>query len=87
MPLSSPQRSCIACRRKTDQLSLLRISANGTLTTTSSGRSAYVCPTLTCLDAALRKDRLGRALRRSIPPEQLTELRRALADRLSQESA
>lgn len=32
------------------------------------GRSAYLCPTLECLQLAQKKNRLGRALKTPIPP-------------------
>jgi hypothetical protein len=33
------------------------------------GRSAYICPQASCLAAAQKKNRLGRALRASVPDE------------------
>lgn len=85
MALSKPQRSCIACRTKGDQTSFWRISArtlsfiaNGP----SDGRSAYICPQAACLDAALSKGRLSRALRQALDNDHLERLRRDLACKL-----
>jgi uncharacterized protein len=33
------------------------------------GRSSYLCPTSECLQTAQKKNRLGRALKTSVPPE------------------
>ncbi len=43
------------------------------------GRSAYLCPQPACLNAAHKKDRLGRVLRAKVPPE----IYQALAQRLA----
>lgn len=66
----SPQRSCIACRRRNDQASFLRLAfpKDGSLGLfQGSGRSAYVCPDRSCLDEAFSKGKLDRALRRAVP--------------------
>jgi uncharacterized protein len=64
-----PQRSCIACRTVRPQATLLRLSldAAGRLTVNArqpQGRSAYSCPAPACLERALRRPALARALRR-----------------------
>ncbi len=82
MALSIPQRSCIACKRKGDQTSFMRIASKTLDVLTpgpSQGRSAYVCPQAACLDAALAKGRLSRALRLPLDIDQLERLRRNLA--------
>ena len=35
---------------------------------TAPGRGAYACPTVECLDKALRPERLARALKRTVRP-------------------
>lgn len=63
-----PQRSCIACRRVAAKQELIRIVATpqGVLvdgTGRLNGRGAYICRTADCWEAALKKNRLGHALK------------------------
>jgi|FLYL01.1.fsa_nt_gi predicted RNA-binding protein YlxR (DUF448 family) len=77
-----PQRTCAACRATGDKRSLVRIvrTPEGRVavdeTGKRNGRGAYLCARRECWDLALRKDRLNRALRTSMSPED----RRALQD-------
>lgn len=65
-----PIRMCIACRNKRPARELIRLTiADGTLVATDwkcklDGRGCYVCPEDVCLERALKKERLERALRR-----------------------
>lgn len=66
MEKRAPLRTCIACRRKEDRTNLLRVARgkDGRLGLwTGSGRSAYLHPLAACIEAALQKGRLERALR------------------------
>ncbi|WP_282701030.1 YlxR family protein [Streptomyces sp. CC219B] len=63
-----PERTCVGCRERAAKKDLLRIVAikdecvpdhRGTL----PGRGAYVHPALVCLDLAVRRRALPRALR------------------------
>jgi predicted RNA-binding protein YlxR (DUF448 family) len=38
------------------------------------GRGAYLCLQASCVEAAFRKGRLGRALRTEVPPDRQTAL-------------
>jgi hypothetical protein len=38
------------------------------------GRSAYICPQLSCLEAARKKNRLGRSLKVNVPEAIYQEL-------------
>ena len=61
-----PLRTCIACRRKEECSAFLRVARSplGRLGLwEGSGRSAYLHPTAACVEAALQKGRLERALR------------------------
>ncbi|RYG20535.1 YlxR family protein [bacterium] len=73
MEKTTPLRTCIACRRKENRTTLLRIArdTDGRLGLwKGSGRSAYCHPTAACFEAALGKGRLERALRGPVtPPE------------------
>jgi uncharacterized protein len=46
------------------------------------GRSAYLCPQASCLEAAQKKNRLGKTLKATVPPE----LYQALWQRLSSQA-
>ncbi len=65
-------RRCISCRRvalKQEFWRIIRVNCSGQLQLDQGmGRSAYLCPQVDCLQAAQKKNRLGRSLRTSIPP-------------------
>ncbi len=69
------QRTCIACGEKADKVQLHRIvrKADGTVAFDPSGRmpgrGAYVC-SAKCLESALEKRKLQRALRCDVSAEQ-----------------
>ena len=64
-------RRCISCRRvapKNDFWRVVRVYPQRTVQLDDGmGRSAYLCPQESCLKAAQKKDRLGRALRARVP--------------------
>jgi predicted RNA-binding protein YlxR (DUF448 family) len=67
-------RTCVGCRRVREQEVLVRITAdpaghvimNARRAATGSGRGAYLCPSLTCLEQAWRRKVFSRALRREL---------------------
>jgi uncharacterized protein len=65
--VSAPERTCIGCRRKRGQAELVRITNEaGRIVPAlpgASGRSAYLCPEQTCLEAAERRRAFARAFR------------------------
>lgn len=65
-------RRCISCRRvalKQEFWRIIRVNPSGQLQLDRGmGRSAYLCPQVDCLQAAQKKNRLGRSLRTPIPP-------------------
>lgn len=64
-----PVRTCIGCRRQATQNEMLRLALGpeGSVGEwRGSGRSAYVCADQTCIDQALSRGRLERALRTRI---------------------
>jgi uncharacterized protein len=79
-----PIRRCIGCRQRRPACEMIRLRAdrNRVIVADASdktpGRGCYVCPREECIKAALEKDRLSRALRRSmlIAPSQETLLTR-----------
>lgn len=79
-----PVRSCCSCRTKKSQKELIRIRHSGSSWQirllgadegAGEGRSAYVCPSPSCQADLFKKGRLPRALRRSLSPSRLEELR------------
>ena len=74
-PRRVPQRTCIACRSTEAKRGLVRVvrTPDGRVsldpTGKANGRGAYVHETRACWDEALKKDRLGRALKVAVPPE------------------
>jgi hypothetical protein len=80
-PRHVPQRTCIACRSTEAKRGLVRIvrTPEGRVqrdpTGKKNGRGAYVHETRECWEQALRKDRLGRALKVAVPAEDLETLR------------
>lgn len=66
---AEPRRTCIGCRQVWAKRQLIRLVRlpDGQAAVDSSGsgpgRGAYVCPTPGCLETALKRGRLARALR------------------------
>lgn len=80
-----PERTCIACRRKGEQGSFLRVArhAEGRVALLGKGlqprgRSAYLCNAKECIEKGLTKGRLARALRQTVDEEELNRLREEL---------
>lgn len=86
-----PQRTCLGCKQKYDQDCLLRVFREpggrvllyegGTLI----GRTAYMCANLRCVEKALAKDRLARALKKPVAEEAKAELFEAIKRKLRKE--
>jgi len=64
-------RRCVSCRRvalKQEFWRIVRVYPSGEVQLDQCmGRSAYLCPQASCLQAAQKKNRLGRSLRASVP--------------------
>ena len=64
-------RRCISCRKvaiKEDFWRIVRVFPSRTVQLDQGmGRSAYICPQADCLQAAHKKNRLGRSLQASVP--------------------
>lgn len=76
-------RRCLSCRKiahKSELWRIVRVHPTGTVELDQGmGRSAYLCPQASCLKTAQRKDRLGRALKASVPESIYQELWKRLA--------
>ncbi len=79
-PKHVPQRTCIACRSTEAKRGLVRVvrTPEGRveldLTGKKNGRGAYVHESRVCWDEALKKERLGRALKVTVPAADLQAL-------------
>jgi hypothetical protein len=79
-PKHIPQRTCVGCRQTKPKRELIRIvrteggSAEIDPTGKRSGRGTYLCKAKGCWEAGLKKERLDRALRTKINPENRREL-------------
>lgn len=67
-------RRCVSCRKVAPKEAFWRIvrvypSGQVQLLERAMGRSAYLCPQESCLQAAQKKNRLGKALKALVPPE------------------
>ncbi len=75
-----PDRTCVACRTVRQKRELLRVvrTPSGAVaideTGRANGRGAYICRTTVCLDQAINKGALTRALRTPLPPDLRTRI-------------
>jgi predicted RNA-binding protein YlxR (DUF448 family) len=64
-------RRCISCRQvnlKQEFWRIVRVFPSGKVQLDQGmGRSAYICPQVSCLQAAQKKNRLGRSLHGTVP--------------------
>jgi uncharacterized protein len=74
-------RRCISCRiagPKSQFLRVVRTAGGSIAIDRGEGRSAYICPSSSCIALAQKKKRLERALKTSVAPEQFVEIFRNL---------
>ncbi|NJO80776.1 MAG: YlxR family protein [Cyanobacteria bacterium RM1_2_2] len=66
-------RRCISCRKVDHKSAFWRVvrvfSSHQVQLDQGMGRSVYLCPQESCLQAAQKKDRLGRSLKTAVPEE------------------
>jgi len=76
-------RTCIGCQCKRPKKEMIRIIRTPDeeieidKTGKKSGRGAYLCDNIECLDAALKKNNLKKSLKQDIPLKTLDELKKA----------
>lgn len=81
------QRMCMGCNSKKDKKELIRIvsSKDGNImidkTGKLSGRGAYICDNIECLEKVIKSKRLEKALERDISEEIYNELRGVIIDK------
>ena len=79
-PRHVPQRTCLACGRKTAKAELLRLCRNRDgqvlidLRQCLPGRGAYVCPSAACTRLLLKKKSLQHGLRAPVSQEDYTKI-------------
>jgi uncharacterized protein len=77
-------RRCVSCREikpKSDFWRIVRLHPSKTVQLDQGiGRSAYLCPNLACLQAAQKKNRLGRSLKVPVPESIYQTLGQRLAE-------
>jgi uncharacterized protein len=75
-----PQRTCVGCRVTASKRELVRlVRSSGSIRIDpdghATGRGAYVHPSDACVDLALRRGSLARALRTSVGSDEARKLR------------
>ena len=74
-------RRCVTCRQLLDRQQLWRVIRDhqeGVVLDAGMGRSAYLCPNEACLEEALRRKRLQKALRCQVPNSVVEVLQKRL---------
>ena len=74
-------RRCVTCRQLLDRQQLWRVIRDhqeGVVLDEGIGRSAYLCPSEACLEEALRRKRLQKALRCQVPNSVVEVLQKRL---------
>lgn len=85
-PRKIPQRMCVGCREMKNKRGLLRIvrtpegAIEVDITGKKAGRGAYVCPNIECLNQAIKRKSLHKALEKEIPQEILERLKGEIAE-------
>ena len=81
-----PMRQCTGCREMKSKKEMIRVLKTPedeiVLDTTGrkNGRGAYVCPSIECLDKAIRNHGIERSLKTSVPEEVYEDLKKELAN-------
>ena len=74
-------RRCVACKKLLNRAQLLKVTRDyqdGVVLDDGMGRSAYLCPNKSCLEEALRRKRLQKALRCQVPSSVMEMLQKRL---------
>jgi predicted RNA-binding protein YlxR (DUF448 family) len=82
-----PQRTCMGCNEKKDKTDLIRVvkSSNGEINIDKSGkisgRGAYICDNIQCLEKAVKTKRIERVLETKIENTIYEKLRGVIIDK------
>lgn len=80
-----PMRQCTGCGEMKSKKEMIRVLKTPedeiVLDTTGrkNGRGAYVCPSIECLDKAIRNHGIERSLKTSVPEEVYEDLKKELS--------
>ena len=80
-----PMRQCTGCREMKSKKEMIRVLKTPedeiVLDTTGrkNGRGAYVCPSIECLDKAIRNHGIERSLKTSVPEDVYEDLKKELS--------
>jgi predicted RNA-binding protein YlxR (DUF448 family) len=89
MPRKLPQRTCLGCQTVRPKREMIRIirTPSGAVevdpTGKKSGRGAYVCPNLECVERLRKGKRLERVLEVLLPPSIYDEIRNQIEKQLA----
>ena len=84
---SIPQRTCIGCNLKANKNSFIRIVKNkeGKITVdrtgNASGRGAYICDSIECLEKAIKGKKLEKAFEMRIDENVYNDLRGVMLEK------
>ncbi len=84
---SIPQRTCIGCNLKANKNSFIRIVKNkeGKITvdrtSKASGRGAYICDSIECLEKAIKGKKLEKAFEMRIDENVYNDLRGVMLEK------
>lgn len=79
-----PERKCIGCQEVKPKKELVRIVKNKEneifvdLTGKANGRGAYICPSVECLEKAVKSNRLSKSFEQEIDNEIYEKLREVI---------
>ena len=80
-----PMRQCTGCREMKSKKEMIRVLKTPEdeivldSTGRKNGRGAYVCPSIECLDKAIRNHGIERSLKTSVPEEVYEDLKKELS--------
>ena len=87
--LKIPIRTCIGCQCKKSKREMIRIirTPDGKIeidrTGKKSGRGAYLCDNIDCLNIAIKKNNLNKSLKQDNPFQKLDELSKVFLKNIS----
>lgn len=85
-PRRVPQRTCVGCHQVKEKRALVRVVRDPQgivsidVTGKSSGRGAYICPNIQCLEMAIKGNRLEKALESTVDSTLFETLRQQLTE-------
>lgn len=81
-----PRRQCVGCgemKNKKEMIRVLKTNEDEIVIDASgkkNGRGAYICPSLECLELAIKNKGLERSLKVSIPQDVYSQLKKEMTE-------